>query len=103
MITFPAFDRAVTDNDRVSNRSLRVYRHVLEFLEFREFRAVKLIRVAAELRMKREHVSGALKQLTDLGYLRRGERAWPGGPFTYELVWSLPRDDDPQTVTGQVA
>lgn len=100
-MTFPAFAAAMAD-PRLPMRSLKVYHFATQRLDFEGYRPIKLAACAAAIRCHRQDVGADLRKLQKLGYLTRGFRAWPGGPFTFRLVWSLP-DDGTKTLTPPAA
>lgn len=99
-MTTPALRRLILDQ-QIGVRALRVYVYLSESLDFVRYRAVKLLPVATALGIKRNKVTEALRLLVDSGYLDKNGRAWPGGPYTYRLIYSI--DEGPSGGTDQAA
>lgn len=55
-----------------------------------DFKPVKVLAVAHASGLPRQGIGPDLRKLVALGYLERGGRAYPGGPYTYRMVWPAP-------------
>ena len=73
---------------RLGPRAIRVYVYLADALDFGQSRPVKLLSVAVALHLKRKNVSATLRSLVEWGYLEKNARAYPGGPYTYRLIYS---------------
>lgn len=68
-----------------SGNVIRVYWWLCGELDAVEYRPVKVARVARRLAMRRSRVFEALATLRREGYVERGGRAFPQGPYQYRL------------------
>lgn len=87
MTEIPSIRQAQRDPklSRLALTALDVLRDQLDVLSWR---AVKLAVLEEALRRSRPQAVKVIKELVDLGYLERGERAWSNGPWTYRLYYS---------------
>lgn len=57
-------------------------------LDLVRWRPVKLAALEEALSRSRPQVVKAIAELVAHGYIERGDRAWPNGPWTYRLCYS---------------
>lgn len=88
-MTYPALDHAIRNVRDVGSRAVGVLCYLRDHLAFHEYRTVKVLAVAHATGYRRQHVGRDLRRLTALGYLVRGPRSGPRGPYTYLLAWSV--------------
>ncbi|MHB1329242.1 MAG: hypothetical protein ACYC2K_13680 [Gemmatimonadales bacterium] len=89
---FPAFEHALVHYRQVGPRRVALLTHLRNHLSLVDFKPVKALSVAHATGLSKRAVGPDLRKLTALGYLDQGPRAYPGGPFTYRLVWSVRQD-----------
>lgn len=80
----PAIARLARD-ERLGARDIQVWLVVADVLVATEYRELVPADIAAELKLTRPVVSGALKRLTECAYLESGGRQRPNGPTSYRL------------------
>jgi len=91
-VAFPPVLLSMAKDRRLRPTDIQVYIVASQYLDFVEYRPLKSLGLAHELRTEVSQAQKALRRLVFCGYLSRGPRSEPGGPFTFRMVFSLRAD-----------
>lgn len=86
----PSVDHALQHYRAVGPRRVALLCHLRNELSLVDYKPLKVLSVAHASGLPKRAIGPDLRQLTALGYLEQGPRAYPGGPFTYRLAWARP-------------